>query len=157
MNGASSIVARHAWRWLRALSWPEWRLHPWRHAAVALALAVGVALAYSVHLINASALSEFSGAVRAANGDPDLTIAARTREGFDDVLIESLQTDAAVRVASPVVELDVAARDAAGGDARSLRVLGIDALQVAAVAPSLLPHLATGESRLALLDPDAAF
>lgn len=157
MKGTPSIVARHAWRWLRALSWPEWRLHPWRHAAVALALAVGVALAYSVHLINASALSEFAGAVRAANGDPDLTIAARTREGFDDVLIESLQIDAAVRVASPVVELDVAARDAAGGDARSLRVLGIDALQVAAVAPSLLPHLATGESRLALLDPDAAF
>ncbi|HEX6018396.1 MAG TPA: ABC transporter permease [Burkholderiaceae bacterium] len=154
---ALSIVARHPWRWLRALSWPEWRLHPWRHATVAVAVAVGVALAYSVHLINASALSEFAGAVRAANGEPDLTIAARTRAGFDDALIDSLLADPSVRVASPVVEVDVAARTAAGGDALSLRVLGIDALRVAAVAPSLLPHVAAGEDRLALLDPDAAF
>ena len=92
-------------RYLCALSLPEWRLHPWRHMAVALAVAVGVALAFSVHLINASALSEFAGAVRAANGEPDLTIAARTREGFDDALIESLVRDETVRVASPVVEL----------------------------------------------------
>src|SRR5262245_62554312 len=97
---------QHPWRWMRALSWPEWRLHPWRHAAVALAVAVGVALAFSVHLINASALSEFAGAVRAANGDPDLAIAARTRDGFDDALLAGLARDAAVRVASPVVELD---------------------------------------------------
>jgi len=157
VSGTQSIVARHPWRWLRALSWPEWRLHPWRHATVALAVAVGVALAYSVHLINASALSEFAGAVRAANGEPDLTIAARTRAGFDDALIDSLLADPAVRVASPVVELDIAARGAAGGDARPLRALGIDALRVAAVAPSLLPHVAPGEDRLALLDPDAAF
>ena len=153
----ASIVGRHPWRWLRALSWPEWRLHPWRHATVALALAVGVALAYSVHLINASALSEFAGAVRAANGDPDVTIAARAREGFDDALIEPLQRDGAVRVLSPVVEIDVAARPAAGGDAGSLRVLGIDALTVAGVAPSLLPRVDEGQDRLAVLDPQAVF
>ncbi|MFI4929369.1 MAG: FtsX-like permease family protein [Burkholderiales bacterium] len=142
---------------LRALSVPEWRLHPWRHAAVALAVAVGVALAFSVHLINASALSEFAGAVRAANGEPDLTIAARTREGFDDALIESLLRDETVRVASPVVELDVAARAAAGAEAVSLRVLGIDALQVAGVAPALLPRVDAAQDRLAVLDPDAVF
>jgi putative ABC transport system permease protein len=34
------------------------------------AVALGVALAWSVHLINQSALAEFSAAVRAANGDP---------------------------------------------------------------------------------------
>ena len=152
-----SAVVRHPWRWLRALSWPEWRLHPWRHATVALAVAVGVALAYSVQLINASALSEFAGAVRAANGDPDVTIVARTREGFDDALIESLRVDGAVRVASPVVEIDVAARPVAGGDAVSVRVLGIDALTVASVAPSLLPRVDAAQDRLAALDPGAAF
>ena len=144
-------------RYLRALSLPEWRLHPWRHATVALAVAVGVALAFSVHLINASALSEFAGAVRAANGDPDLTIAARTRDGFDDALIESLARDEAVRVASPVVELDVAARASSSAEALSLRVLGIDALQVATVAPALLPQLDATSERLAMFDPDAVF
>jgi len=150
-------MLQQAWRWVRALSLPEWRLHPWRHAAVSLAVAVGVALAFSVHLINASALSEFAGAVRAANGDPDLTIAARTREGLDDALFESLAHDDAVRVASPVVELDVAARAASSTEAVSLRVLGIDALQVASVAPALLPHVDAAHDRLAVLDPDAVF
>ncbi|HSW27803.1 MAG TPA: ABC transporter permease, partial [Burkholderiaceae bacterium] len=150
-------MLQHPGRYLRALSLPEWRLHPWRHATVALAVAVGVALAFSVHLINASALSEFAGAVRAANGEPDLTIAARTREGFDDALIVSLVRDDAVRAASPVVELDVAARSSASADALSLRVLGIDALQVGSVAPSLLPRLDATSDRLAVLDPDAAF
>lgn len=28
--------------WIRAWSWPEWRLHPWRHAMALLAVAVGV-------------------------------------------------------------------------------------------------------------------
>jgi putative ABC transport system permease protein len=150
-------MVQQPWRWIRALSLPEWRLHPWRHATVALAVAVGVALAFSVHLINASALSEFAGAVRAANGDPDLTIAARTRDGFDDQLIESLARDESVRVASPVVELELAARASSGAEALSLRVLGIDALQVAAVAPALLPHVDAGSDGLALLDPDAVF
>ena len=38
----------------------EWRHHPWRHGVALLAVALGVALAYSVHLINQSALAELS-------------------------------------------------------------------------------------------------
>ena len=45
---------------LRQLSWPELRHHPWRNAAALLAVMLGVALAFSVHLINASALAEFA-------------------------------------------------------------------------------------------------
>ena len=52
----------------------EWRHHPWRHGVALLAVALGVALAYSVHLINTSALAEFSSALRSANGEPDLTL-----------------------------------------------------------------------------------
>ena len=48
----------------------EWRHHPWRHAVALLAVALGVALAYSVHLINNSALAEFSSAVRTATRLP---------------------------------------------------------------------------------------
>ncbi|MBN8510740.1 MAG: hypothetical protein J0L57_19275, partial [Burkholderiales bacterium] len=51
---------------LLRLSLREWRHHPWRHGMALLAVALGVALAWSVHLINTSALAEFAGAVRAA-------------------------------------------------------------------------------------------
>ena len=44
----------------------EWQHHPWRHALVMLAVALGAALAFSVQVINDSALSEFGAAVRAA-------------------------------------------------------------------------------------------
>ena len=54
--------------------WQELRHHPWRNAAAVVAVMLGVALAFSVHLINASALGEFSSAVRAVNGQPDLEL-----------------------------------------------------------------------------------
>ena len=61
---------------LRSFSWQELRQHPWRNLAAMLAVMLGVALAFSVHLINASALSEFSSAVRSVNGEPDLELRA---------------------------------------------------------------------------------
>jgi putative ABC transport system permease protein len=133
----------------------EWRHHPWRHAMALMAVALGVALAYSVHLINRSALSEFSAAVRAANGEPDLTL--RAAQGrFDDAVFERVAADAAVEWASPVLELDTYAA-LPGGGRLAVRVLGADALRVPALTPQLLPRAADGEHRLAFLDPDAIF
>jgi putative ABC transport system permease protein len=137
------------------LSWREWRHHPWRHGMALLAVALGVALAYSVHLINNSALAEFSSAVRAANGDPDLSLRG-PREGFDDAWFERVALAPGVALASPVLEVDTYAK-AAGGKRVALRVLGIDALSVAAMAPMLLPQPARGEAPNAMLDPDAVF
>ena len=143
---------------LRQLSWSEWRLHPWRHAAVLLAVALGVALAFSVQLINASALSEFASAVRSANGEPDLSLASRDGSGLSDTLLDTLALDDAVDVASPVLELDTTARRAAPANtAQSVRVIGIDALRVAAVAPQLVPRLNEGIHRLGALDPELVF
>ena len=93
--------------WLLALR--EWRHHPWRHGVALLAVALGVALAYSVHLINQSALAEFSAAVRTANGEPDLTLRG-AREGFDDTLFDRIATDPDVALASPVLEVDTYAQ-----------------------------------------------
>ena len=138
---------------LRLLMVREWRHHPWRHGAALLAVALGVALAYSVHLINTSALAEFSSAVRAANGDPDLTLRGRL---FDDSLIERVAADPGVEIASPVLEIDTYAR-AADGRRVPVRVLGIDALLAAPLAPALLPRPAAGEDRLVFMDPDAVF
>jgi putative ABC transport system permease protein len=120
-----------------------------------LAVALGVALAWSVHLINASALAEFSAAVRSANGEPDLSLRG-PREGFDDALFERVALAAGVVVANPVLELDTYARNAQG-DRVAVRVLGIDALSIASIAPTLLPRPAPGEGAFAMLDPEQVF
>jgi putative ABC transport system permease protein len=141
---------------LAALALPHWRAHPWRQAAAVLAVLLGVALAFSVHLINRSALAEFGAAVRAVNGEPDLSLRATQRGGFDDVLHDRVATAAGVQLASPVVESDALAFAADGGRV-ALRVVGVDALVVASVAPALWPRPAEGEERTALLHADAAF
>ena len=103
-----------------------------------LAVALGVSLAWSVHLINASALAEFSSAVRAANGEPDLSLRSQ-RDGVDDAWFEQVAVAPGVASASPVLELDTYARSAKG-ERIAVRVLGIDALSIVAVAPTLLPR-----------------
>jgi putative ABC transport system permease protein len=132
----------------------EWRHHPWRHAAALLAVALGVALAFSVHLINRSALAEFTAAVRAANGEPDLQL--RGGPTFDDTLFDRAAADPGVQLASPVLEVDTHARSETQ-PRLPVRLLGIDALAVAPLAPALLPRAAEGEDRLALFDPQAVF
>lgn len=141
---------------LRRVSLPEWREHPWRHAVALLAVALGVALAFSVHLINASALAEFSQAVRAANGEPDVSLRAAAREGVDDALYERIAAAPGVAAATPVVEVDTLALTAAG-TRLALRIAGVDAFTVAPVAPGLLPRPAEGASRFAVLEGDAVF
>ncbi len=64
---------------------------------------LGVALAFSVHLINASALAEFGAAVRAVNGEADLALVG-PRGGFDEALYGRVAAAPGVVVASPVVE-----------------------------------------------------
>ena len=139
----------------RLLALREWRQHPWRHGMALLAVALGVALAWSVHLINASALAEFAGAVRAANGEPDLSLRS-ARAGVDDAWFERIARSAGVAQASPLLELDSYALAPDGGRV-ALRVIGIDALGIAPLAPALLPRPAPGEQRLAAIDPDAVF
>jgi putative ABC transport system permease protein len=142
-------------RLLRHLSWPELRHHPWRNAAALLAVTLGVALAFSVHLINASALAEFSAAVRAVNGDPDLEIAGPP-SGFDESLYARVASSASVALASPIVEADTWAFDASGKRV-PLHVVGVDALVVAALSPALAPQPLGGADRWAPLDPGAIF
>ena len=130
---------------LASFSWQELRQHPWRNAAAVVAVMLGVALAFSVHLINASALDEFASAVRSVNGQPDLELRA-AQGGLDEALYGRVATHAGVRHASPVLELQTLARSAHTGPQRvALRVLGLDALRVAPFAPQLLPAVAPGQ------------
>jgi len=144
---------------LRQLSWPELRHHPWRHGAALLAVMLGVALAFSVQLINQSALSEFSSAVRAVNGVPDFELRAQ-RDGFDEALYARVATHPQVAVASPVIELDTVAFDVRPdhrGERVALKVVGLDALVAGPLSPALMPRPDDGADRLALLAPDAVF
>ncbi|MDP1691318.1 MAG: FtsX-like permease family protein [Burkholderiaceae bacterium] len=146
----------NTWALLRALTLPEWRAHPLRQGLALLAVALGVALAFSVHLINQSALAEFSAAVRAANGEPDAALVCTRREGCDDALADALASNAAIALASPVVEIDSVAIGR-NGQRIALKLVGVDGLQVAAVAPALLPRAVAGSDRSVTLDPDAIF
>ena len=140
---------------LHRLSWPELRHHPWRNLAALLAVTLGVALAFSVQLINQSALGEFGAAVRAVNGVPDFELRGQ-RSGFDEALYERAARHPQVAIASPVIEIDTYAFDARG-ERVALKVIGLDALVAAPLAPALLPRPAEGTDRFALLAPDAIF
>jgi putative ABC transport system permease protein len=140
---------------LSTFSWQELLHHKWRNAAAVVAVMLGVALAFSVQLINASALSEFSQAVRSVNGQPDLELRA-VRGGFDETIYARAANHPQVALASPVLEFSTYAV-AAGGQRVALRVVGVDALVVAALAPALMPVPSAGAERLALFSPGAVF
>ncbi len=140
---------------LKTFSWQELRHHPWRNAAAVLSVMLGVALAFSVHLINNSALAEFSQAVRSVGGQPDLELRA-VRGSFDESLYARIAGLPQVAVASPVLEVASYAMSATG-ERVALRLLGVDALQVASVAPALMLQPASGSDRLTLFSPGQVF
>ena len=140
---------------LRSFSWQEFRHHPWRNAAAVLAVTLGVALAFSVHLINASALDEFAGAVRTVNGQPDLTLRAAGGK-LDESLYGQIARNPQVALASPVLEVNTLATGT-NGKRVPLRVLGVDALLIAPMAPALMPLPDPQADRLAMLAPATVF
>ena len=139
---------------LRQFSWRELTHHPWRNAAAAVAVMLGVALAFATHLINASALSEFSTAVRSVNGQPDLELRA-VQGSFDEAVFERVASNPQVSVASPVLELATYA--VANGKRSALRVVGLDALVVAQLAPALMPMPEKDADRFSLFTPGFVF
>ncbi|MES2978125.1 MAG: FtsX-like permease family protein [Pseudomonadota bacterium] len=140
---------------LSTFSWQELKHHPWRNAAAVAAVMLGVALAFSVHLINGSALSEFSQAVRSVNGQPDLEVVG-AQGSFDEEIFSRVAGHPGVRLASPVLELTTYALGA-DGKRTALRVVGIDALLVAQIAPALMPQAASSADRFAIFTPGTVF
>ncbi len=145
-------------RLLCSFSWLENRHHPWRNLAAVVAVMLGVALAFAVHLINASALNEFSSAVRSVNGQPDLELHSSNGQ-LDEALYTRVAQHPNVALASPVLEVQTYALDTLGVR-KPLRIVGVDALVVAGVAPALMPVPNTqtvGDVRFAVFSPTAAF
>jgi len=140
----SLLSARLALGWLIG---GEWRAHPARLALTAVAIAIGVALGFAVHLVNGSALSSFEGALRNVNGRADVQVNATTPFGFDEALYARVATATGVADASPVVVLRATA-----GTAR-FTLLGLDVIRAAQVTPSLIGIAPAGVDRRT----DAAF
>lgn len=145
---------------LSTFSMQELRHHPWRNASAVVAVMLGVALAFAVQLINASALAEFSSAVSSVNGQPDVELRAR-QGALPDTLLERVAAQPGVALASPVLELPVQVLDARGQRV-ALKLLGVDALVVAGLSPALMPvaDTAIGDvapRRFDLFAPDAVF
>ncbi|WBH15126.1 FtsX-like permease family protein [Sphingomonas radiodurans] len=128
-SDAGLISGRLALTWLIG---GEWRFHPARFLMTAIAIAVGVALGFAVHLVNGSALASFDGAMRGVSGGAELSIRGTSPLGFDERVYPRVVRAAGVADASPVVRLD-----ARIGDAR-VAVLGVDVIRAAMVTPSLI-------------------
>lgn len=140
-------------RWL-LLS--EWRAHPVRAVIAIATIALGVALGFAIHLINAAAFNEFSAAIRSLSGQADLQVGG-TQGAFDEALYPQLAQRPGVALASPVLELDAAVVAAAGASPhRALKILGIDALRAADITPDLIGIPAGGQPFDTLAD-DAIF
>lgn len=142
---------------LSTFSLQELRHHPWRNASAVVAVMLGVALAFAVHLINASALAEFSSAVSSVNGQPDVELRAR-QGSLDDALLARVAAHPGVALASPVLEGPVQAL-APDGERLGVKLMGVDALVVAGLSPALMP-VAGGDGtarRFDLFAPDAVF
>ncbi|HYD97248.1 MAG TPA: ABC transporter permease [Noviherbaspirillum sp.] len=124
----ASLSLLHRW-----LTFGEWRAHPLRALVAVAAIALGVALGFAIHLINAAAYNEFSAAIKSLSGQADLQLRG-SQPTFDEAIYAELLQQKEIAVANPVLEIDAAVPDRAG----ALKILGIDVLQAGAIAPDLI-------------------
>ncbi len=134
-----------AWRarlaLLDAATWGPLRQAPGRTFVAVLAIALGVALGFSVYLINRVAADEVQGASRSLFGLADYAVQA-PGTGFDEALFPKLAAIPGVAAASPVVELQVRLP----GRERNLKLIGIDPFRAMQMQPALVTASAA-ESR----------
>jgi putative ABC transport system permease protein len=115
-----------------------------------LAIALGVALGYAVHLINRAAVDELAAGVRTLAGEADLEVRGG-RAGFPEELYARIARLPGVAVASPVLEVEAGLP----GTRQSVRLIGVDPLRAALIQPALFAE--DPAQRLELLKPDAVF
>ncbi|WP_338761642.1 FtsX-like permease family protein [Massilia sp. METH4] len=111
----------------------EWRAHPVRALTAIAAIAVGVALGFAIHLINAAAFNEFSAAVQSLSGQADVQVSG-AEPLFDEDIYPRLAARPEVAVASPVLEINASLP----GGREPLKILGLDVFRVGYIAPDLI-------------------
>ncbi|MES3023484.1 MAG: FtsX-like permease family protein [Pseudomonadota bacterium] len=129
----------------------EWRAHPVRALLAVAAIAVGVALGFAIHLINAAAFNEFSSAVKSLSGQADIQVAGR-EPFFDEAIYPRLAQRNGVAVASPVLELNASIPGKGG----ALKIIGIDTFRAPQISPDLM-GVPAADKLFDVLADDAVF
>ena len=141
-------------RWLRHA---QFRAQPGRTLASVAAVAIGVALALAIHLVNASALDSFRHAIATVNGDADIQV--RPAQGLmDESVLDIVSAAEGVAVASPILELELHLERKAGANAEldePLELIALDLFAAAQVTPALQPDAAN--ERMDLFAADTIF
>jgi putative ABC transport system permease protein len=122
------------WPYLKALLWliaGRWREQPGRLLLSLFAVALGVALGLAIHLVNRSALSEFSDAIALVNGQAQRQVTAVTG-AFNDAVFDTVVQLPGLSAASPVIETSV---DISG---IKLKLIGLDLFKAVHVTPELI-------------------
>jgi len=110
---------------LRLISWPYFRKHVLRTLLTTAGIVLGVAVFVGMHTANQSVLFAFSQTVDRIAGKTELEVTAG-EPGFDESVLENVQSATTVRVAVPVIEAVADTKHIEGGGQGSLLVLGID-------------------------------
>jgi putative ABC transport system permease protein len=107
---------------LRLISWPYFRKHVLRTALTTAGIVLGVAVFVGMHTANQSVLFAFSRTVDRIAGKTELQVSAG-ETGFDEEVLEKVQSASTVRIAVPVIEAVVDSNRKGQGQ---ILVLGID-------------------------------
>src|SRR5438093_957202 len=107
---------------LRLISWPYFRRHILRTLLTIAGIVLGVAVFVGMHTANQTVLFAFPRTVDRIAGKTELQVMAG-ETGFDEEILEKVQSASTVRVAVPVIE---AAADTGIKGEGSLLILGVD-------------------------------
>lgn len=137
------MKAASIFRWMLV---SEWRAHILQLVVALIAIAIGVAMAFTIHLINSAAFNEFSAASRSLSGQSDLQV--RGRKAFlDEALYPVLAKHPSIALANPILELDVSVpgKQQDRND-HKLKIIGIDPFRAIQISPDWLGLPEEGET-----------
>jgi len=134
----------------------EWRARFVQISVAILAIALGVALGFAIHLVNTAAFNELSAASKSLLGQSDLQVHSKERY-FDERLYPKLVQYDGVELVNPVLEFIVSLPDNYRDEKNyQLKILGIDMFRAADISPDLL-GVPAKDQRLDGLSDDAIF
>ena len=107
---------------LRLISWPYFRKHVLRTMLTTAGIVLGVAVFVGMHTANQSVLFAFNRTVDRIAGKTELQVTAG-ETGFNEEILDAVQSAQSVRVAVPVIEAVVDSNIAGQGN---LLILGVD-------------------------------
>ena len=107
---------------LRLISWPYFRKHALRTLLTTAGITLGVAVFIAMHTASQSVVYAFRHTIDSIAGKAELQVTAG-EAGFDEDVLERVQTATSVSVAVPIVESVVDSNIAGQG---SLLILGVD-------------------------------